>query len=88
MNSVLQILFFIRPFRCILFYFRKKIIEENNDKKIFKALKQIFIELMDIDEESRAVDAEDLILAYEKFADYPRAQQDIHEFMIGFMDGN
>jgi hypothetical protein len=66
--------------------FRKKIVEEHNDNKIFKALKQIFIELLDIDEENRAIDAEELILAYEKFAEYPRTQQDIHEFMIGFMD--
>jgi hypothetical protein len=32
------------------------------------------------------VDAEDLIKAYGRFAEYPRRQQDTHEFLLGFLE--
>ena len=41
------------------------------------ALKDVFIGLIDgPDSRTGAVDAEDLIQAYGRFADYPRRQQD------------
>jgi hypothetical protein len=70
----LQILFFLRPLR-------KIVLEEETDNKTLLALREIFIEMMDVDPTSqtkRSVDAERLIVAYGRFSDYPRRQQDIH----------
>ena len=79
MNSILQILFFIRPVR-------KMIVEYQGEGKTMLALKEIFISLIDgPDSRTGAVNAEELIEAYGRFADYPRRQQDTQEFLIGFL---
>ena len=79
MNSILQILFFIRPVR-------KMIVEYQREGKTMLALKEIFISLIDgPDSRTGAVNAEELIEAYGRFADYPRRQQDTQEFLIGFL---
>ena len=70
MNSILQILYFIRPVR-------KMIVEYQGEGKTMLALKEIFIRLIDGPESrSGPVDAEELIEAYGRFADFPRRQQD------------
>ena len=53
------------------------IVEYQGEGKTILALKEIFIRLID-GPESRtgAVNAEELIEAYGRFADYPRRQQD------------
>ena len=82
MNSTLQILFFIRPLR-------KIIVEYSGNNKIVLTLKTIFCELMDLavsGSHMHAVDAYDLIKAYGRFDEFPLRQQDIHEFLLGFLD--
>jgi len=73
MNSILQILYFLRPLR-------KQIIESDSDTKLIKVLRDIFFSLMDTNEKSgtRSVDAENLISAFGRFDQFPRRQQDIH----------
>jgi hypothetical protein len=53
------------------------------------ALREIFIEMMNPEKtgsSKRSIDAERLILAYGRFSDYPRRQQDIHEYLLGFFE--
>ena len=51
------------------------------------ALKDVFIGLMDgPNSRTGSVDAEDLIEAYGRFAEYPRRQQDTQEFLLGFLE--
>lgn len=59
MNSCLQMLFYIKPFR-------KIILETKSDNKVIKELKNVFIMLMDT-EEKKAVDIENLLEAYGKY---------------------
>lgn len=55
MNSILQVLFFMRPLR-------KIIVDYKGEGKIILALKDVFLGLMDgPDNRTGAVDAEDLI---------------------------
>lgn len=81
MNSTLQILYFLRPLR-------KTILEFEGKSPLMEAIKQVFAELLDVASDSasfRAVDASELLSAYGRFPD-PRKQQDIHEFLLGFLD--
>lgn len=79
MNSILQILFFLKPIR-------KMIVDYAGEGKVILALRDIFISLMEEPNgNKRPVDAENLIEAYGRFADYPRRQQDTHEFLLGFL---
>jgi hypothetical protein len=81
MNSTLQILFFLRPLRKTLFDFDGK-------SPLMEAIKRVFVELYDGNSDGafmRPVDASELLSAYGRFPD-PRKQQDIHEFLLGFLD--
>lgn len=72
MNSILQILFFLRPLR-------KMIVEYQGEGKIILALREIFLNLLEEPLNlKRPVDAEELIEAYGRFSDFPRRQQDTH----------
>ena len=81
MNSTLQILYFLRPLR-------KTVIEFEAKTELMRTIKRIFIDLLDVNSESsysRSVNASELLSAYGRFPD-PRKQQDIHEFLLGFLD--
>ncbi len=81
MNSTLQILYFLRPLR-------KTVIEFEGKSQLMNTIKRIFIDLLDTSSDasfSRSVNASDLLSAYGRFPD-PRKQQDIHEFLLGFLD--
>jgi hypothetical protein len=81
MNSTLQILYFLRPLR-------KAVLEFEGKSPLMDAIKQVFVELLDSASDGafmRPVDASDLLSAYGRFLD-PRKQQDIHEFLLGFLD--
>jgi ubiquitin C-terminal hydrolase len=81
MNSVLQILFYIRPLRRLVFDYK-------GTNNILKVLRDIFVDLMDRDTgySRKSVEAEALIQAYGRFAERPLRQQDIHEFVLGFLE--
>lgn len=70
MNSILQVLHFIR-------ILRQNVVNYEKDGKVIKALRQVILSLMDGPaSNSGSADAEELIRAYGRFADYPRRQQD------------
>ena len=81
MNSTLQILYFLRPLR-------KTILDFEGKSSLMRAIKRIFIDLLDVSSETAyltSADASELLSAYGRFPD-PRKQQDIHEFLLGFLD--
>ncbi len=72
MNSILQILFFLKPLR-------KMVIDYKGEGKIMLTLRDVFLSLIHEPQGAkRPVDAEDLIIAYGRFAEEPRRQQDTH----------
>lgn len=63
------------------------IVDYTGESKLMLALRDIFLNLINEPRGSRQpVDAEDLIEAYGRFAEYPRRQQDTHEFLLGFLE--
>jgi hypothetical protein len=81
MNSTLQILYFLRPLR-------KTVLDFEGKSPLMEAIKRVFVELLDASSEGaslRPVDASELLSAFGRFPD-PRKQQDIHEFLLGFLD--
>lgn len=70
MNSILQVLYFIR-------ILRQNIVNYDKEGKVIKALRQVMLSLMDGPaSHGGPADAEELIGAYGRFAEYPRRQQD------------
>ena len=55
------------------------VVEYTGDAKVLKSLREIFLTLMEGERSGgEAADADDLIEAYGRFAEYPRRQQDTH----------
>lgn len=80
MNSILQILYFIR-------ILRENVVKYEGNGKVIKALREVMLNLMDGPANRvGAVDAEALIEAFGRFAEYPRRQQDTQEFLLGFLE--
>jgi hypothetical protein len=70
MNSVLQILYFIR-------ILRQNVVNYDGSGKVIKALREVMLSLMHGPSCNEGpIDAEMLIEAYGRFAEYPRRQQD------------
>ena len=72
MNSILQILYYIRPLR-------KTVVDYAGESKTMLTLREVFLNLTEgVFTKHGAVDGQDLIEAYGRFSDFPRRQQDTH----------
>ena len=78
MNSILQVLFHLIPIRKIIV--EKEINPEN---KLLQSVQELFVSLMT---SKSSTSASKILQNFSAFCEYPYRQQDIHEFLLSFID--
>lgn len=78
MNSILQVLFHLVPIRKIIV--EKEIGQEN---RLLRSLQELFVALMT---SKSSTNASKILQNFSAFCEYPYRQQDIHEFLMNFID--
>ena len=78
MNSIIQVLFHLVPIRKIIV--EKEISQE---ARLLKSLQELFVSLMS---SKSSASASSILKNFSSFCEYPYRQQDIHEFLLNFID--